>query len=375
MDPYVTAQRFNALEVEVLPGPEAKLSSILHILAYPLATPDLEQIIRTVPASILFEDEQPTQWSSPAGYWGTTYVHGDGQQYSFGRILIDDLAPPAIDFQGFGADSAGDFIVWGSTKGRRIIFVKDHGVTNEGESIVTLFKGSVDEDFMEITGTWCSVPSNTLPTLGSDPWLSQDVTGNDDVDDKQAAESKREADEGDEDTAEEWETNLDEDEDSGGEDSEQTSEEENGDDGDSKGEDERLKSSASASDADVQLNALLVGTGTFILKRHSELSILFRPDEEEMNKNRSRALWKFALNAVLLVVRRGDLRWTTLKDRRERRAAYTRLLLDRQQNDYRLPPEKELQWKEIVQKTPLDDLRLWKLLVDFYTERSQINHE
>ena len=115
------------------------------------------------------------------------------------------------------------------------MFVKDHDVRSEGESIVTLFKGSLDEGFTEITGTWSSVPSDSLPTLSSDPWLSQHISRNDDVDDKQATETDGEADEGGEDTAEEWETDSDED-DIGGEDSEQTSEEEDGDDGEGDGE-------------------------------------------------------------------------------------------------------------------------------------------
>lgn len=110
--------------------------------------------------------------------------------------------------------------------------------------------------------------------------------------------------------------------------------------------------------------------GTFHFTRRPGLHISSRPTVEQFNLDKIRSLWKYAINAVLCLVRR-----PMLKSRRLRRTAYNLLLLERQKNWGRLPPGKEILWKDIVSLTVLDDLRFWRMEGDTYARRREIFHQ
>ena len=122
--------------------------------------------------------------------------------------------------------------------------------------------------------------------------------------------------------------------------------------------------------------------GTFqLLKRPLEY-FQCRPSVEEFEVNRTRALWKFALNAVLNGVRSRSLSWQFLRERRDRRHRFIWLFIRRR--------EMHDGWGEHLLWSPLDsieqeeldtfettlstaDRRFYSSLASFYFRRETVH--
>lgn len=354
IDPFDIAEKSDSLELVTPPNPDdIQDGERVYTLSYESPTSRLEYVWQPPPTP-LWEEEPPSLWTSLAGHWSTTYEHEDGRPAdSFGSLMIDLTIAGAYEVTGFGTDSAGDFHLWGRFDGRDIKFVKEYGILSGCYTATILFEGSVDEAFQEISGTWGPMSSTSSPFEESE---SQDSKTSDSPSSPNSSGDEHEN--GEEVPSEEPAEEPNEQPDEGGEGRSEMGETE----------------IATAAEEEEEEEEEPVGKGTFTFRRRPQLALQCRPGLEEFTQNRSRTLWKFAIDSALLVVRRTHLRWETLRDRRERRKAYIFLLSERRKNKDKVPAEKAAQWKEVVRTNTVEDLRLWRAIGDFYAQRCVILH-
>ncbi|KAF8502001.1 hypothetical protein BU17DRAFT_102075 [Hysterangium stoloniferum] len=110
--------------------------------------------------------------------------------------------------------------------------------------------------------------------------------------------------------------------------------------------------------------------GGFVLKRRH----LFWPSDPELEGNRPRTLWNLAYRVVRQTLRKHQLSWTVLKDRRDKRRKYISLMIRKNMNwQGRLEDEDLEEWANLHQNTPPEDLRLWSAMARF-AQRRRILH-
>jgi hypothetical protein len=85
-----------------------------------------------------------------------------------------------------------------------------------------------------------------------------------------------------------------------------------------------------------------------------------RPTDDEFSENKARALWKLALNFVISSVRSRTLWWHVLRERRDKRRRFIRIVLIHQSNHQVTSDNDDNEYKELVRTTHPDDLALWR---------------
>ena len=83
----------------------------------------------------------------------------------------------------------------------------------------------------------------------------------------------------------------------------------------------------------------------FILRNIPTEVMAYRPSPAEFSENKARALWKFALDVVMMQTRRKLFSWSFFKERRDRRRRYIELNI---QYWYYGRPLIEEEWKEFL---------------------------
>lgn len=107
----------------------------------------------------------------------------------------------------------------------------------------------------------------------------------------------------------------------------------------------------------------------FLFKRVPETLLCFRPAPEAFNVNRSRALWSYALSAILYHVGRRAWSSTFFRQRADIRRRFNELLI---RNDHYGPPldgEEEWELLELRNKLTSADSRFYHSLVAFNARR------
>ncbi|PSS05479.1 hypothetical protein PHLCEN_2v3761 [Hermanssonia centrifuga] len=102
----------------------------------------------------------------------------------------------------------------------------------------------------------------------------------------------------------------------------------------------------------------------FILKRLPARLLCYRPSPMKFEKNKARALWKYAIDVVLHEVRRHYWTWSYFSERRERRLRYIELSIRFSAYGH-LPNERELvEWLIYKQSVLAVDASFYRILRD-----------
>ena len=105
--------------------------------------------------------------------------------------------------------------------------------------------------------------------------------------------------------------------------------------------------------------------GTFFLQQRPVEYVMARPLPEEFSRSRPRALWKLAIEATLLVIRRHRLTPEFLSERRRTREAYIRLLLLQERRWSGLSSAEAQKWTSLIKGIHPTDLYLWRCIAHF----------
>jgi hypothetical protein len=122
--------------------------------------------------------------------------------------------------------------------------------------------------------------------------------------------------------------------------------------------------------------SLTLRGGTFFFMRKPISSFLFRPSEAAFLASRTHALWKWALDSVLSLVRSqlGALSWDVLQDRRHLRRRYI-ALVNAQETKRGLDPTQKQNWTDLVKTIHPNDLHFWRTLASFGRRRLEVVHK
>ncbi len=102
----------------------------------------------------------------------------------------------------------------------------------------------------------------------------------------------------------------------------------------------------------------------FILKRLPARLLCYRPSPMKFEKNKARALWKYAIDVVLHEVRRHYWTWSYFSERRETRLRYIELSIRFSAYGH-LPNERELaEWLIYKQSVLAVDASFYRILRD-----------
>jgi hypothetical protein len=107
-------------------------------------------------------------------------------------------------------------------------------------------------------------------------------------------------------------------------------------------------------------------------ERESIPDFFVRPTEEEFAKNRSRALWMFALNAVGHLLETRSVRWTYIRKRRDLRIRYLESE-KKSRVDGILTPTDISERNELIRTIHPDDRKRWNAVMEF-RERREVIH-
>jgi len=97
-----------------------------------------------------------------------------------------------------------------------------------------------------------------------------------------------------------------------------------------------------------------------------------RPPTHEYQENKAQALWKLVRNVTRYWAQRRHLTWDVVKERREKRDRYVKLLGKIKQNGRLRNSEQVTKWSELVKSTHPDDLNLWRSIALFKRLRQPI---
>lgn len=113
--------------------------------------------------------------------------------------------------------------------------------------------------------------------------------------------------------------------------------------------------------------------GRFTVQKKSAEFVRFRPSDKEFEENKPRALWKFALNAVMDSVSRRVLTWSTLKKRRDDRRLFINLWMEYEDNGLRNREDNE-DLQMLQRQLSAVDLRLYRHLAQVFRSRT-VQHQ
>ena len=250
---------------------------------------------------------------------------------------------PQGEFSGEGLDAFGKFTVQGQIKDREVTILKKYSDSQGGFESTWRYSGTLNEDGDEVNGN-----------------ITQESGGQNDEDSD--SDSAEDEDEDEEDEEEDEEEEEEEEEDG----------EEEGEDGENENEGEgEEKEENSAPVADAAPNhipddsAEQKNGGSFTLSRKPVEYYMCRPLAKEYQENQAQALWKLLRNILTYRAQRRHLWWDVIKERREKRDHYVKLLGKIRQNG-RLRNSKQIaEWSELVRSVHPDDLNLWRSIVFF----------
>ncbi|GAA5859573.1 hypothetical protein JCM8547_006147 [Rhodosporidiobolus lusitaniae] len=100
----------------------------------------------------------------------------------------------------------------------------------------------------------------------------------------------------------------------------------------------------------------------------------FRPPQKEIDKNRNRALWKFAVNAIRSEVHDKHKRWSWayFKERRDDRKAYVRLFRKKTLGEITIEETQEL--VDLEKKLEYKDIRFYRSIARSEMRKERIEH-
>ncbi|TCD61202.1 hypothetical protein EIP91_008790 [Steccherinum ochraceum] len=319
-----------------LTPPDEDVEKKEYFLSYESPTPDLDHVYQQ-PSRPSLDDHFTSETPSLVGHWGGTCTYEDGRDSGgFVSFRIQDVPNDGV-ITGHGVDSGGRFHIRGSLEGTKVVFTMEYHDL-QGESTSNwLYEGSVNECLEEMNGTWGLIPDDAGDPRNSDTASEQNKSEDANI---SGQEDGNEADVGDEAEVAEMVDDNEDDEEEEGEEEEEA----------------------------------FVNRGSFTFKRRPELYFLARPDATLFETNRIGALWRLGITAALHIVRGRQLRWETIRERRDRRRIYISLLLEQNKDRGRLAQDKKAQWRQIVDTTSPEDLQFWRVLGDFYAQRCEIVH-
>lgn len=101
----------------------------------------------------------------------------------------------------------------------------------------------------------------------------------------------------------------------------------------------------------------------FFLKRHLARRFLrYRPPPSELEKNKARALWKFATGAALHHVRRQNWTWDYINERREMRQRYIELSIRFTAYGHRPNKAELVEWADLQRSVAPIDASFFRIL-------------
>jgi hypothetical protein len=113
----------------------------------------------------------------------------------------------------------------------------------------------------------------------------------------------------------------------------------------------------------------ILSFGSFYL-RHIPMDVFMaRPTDNEFSENKARALWKLALNFAIGAVRSRTLWWHVLRERRDKRRRFIRIVLIQLSNDEITSVEDDNEYTALVRTTHPDDLALWRFIASLNSSR------
>lgn len=299
---------------------------------------------------------------SLADHWSGSYTYGRGRDAD--GLVSFDITAHGEDgsIEGRGIDAFGEFFIVGTVSERQITFKTEyHDLVNGAWK----HEGEVDEEMEAIHGTWGDPDESDDEDLERDDDNDQaDTETNSDAPDNTSNSPENHSPNDDADTEDNGSDPPDNDSNVRDDDSNTPDEvavdaDDNSDDGDE-------ETASETNDTEV------FNGGTFFLKRRPVDYFLFRPTDEELERNRPLALWKWALHSVVRTNQARTLQWKVILARRNRRRRYIELLLQLEAED-RLGEDNAAEWKELLRTTHPEDLHFWRTLA-FFTQQREINH-
>ena len=293
---------------------------------------------------------------------------------SDGLLTVNITTHTQGDFSGEGVDALGRFTVQGQIKDREVTIFKKYSASQGGFESTWTYSGTLNEDGDEISG---SITQESGDGNGEDESEDEDE-GEDEGEEEQEEEEEEEEEEGGEEEGEgegegggEGEGEEGDGEEGEGEDDKEEEEE--------KGDEETAEINASAADATeatpIADSTEQENTGSFVLSRKPVEYFMCRPPTQEYEENRAQALWKLVRNIARYWTRQRHLTRDVVKERREKRDRYVKLLGKIRQNGRLQKSEQIAKWSELVKSTHPNDLNLWRSITIFKRLRQPIFDE
>jgi hypothetical protein len=124
---------------------------------------------------------------------------------------------------------------------------------------------------------------------------------------------------------------------------------------------------------DASFDTTIFAMDTFHMVHRPIVYFLYQPQADEFLSSRPRALWKWALDAVLAQVKARRLDWNTIRDRRDQRRRYIHLVNLEITQSWRMKPAEEAEYAQLVKTIHPDDLRFWRSLAGFMRRREIVH--